>query len=53
MKSSVISFKVDISILRKIEYFVNHGYFKSKSDLIRQALKYKLMKDGLLSESEV
>ncbi len=52
MKSSVISFKVDVNILRKIEYFVNHGYFKSKSDLIRQALRYKLMKDGLIGSEE-
>jgi len=45
---SVISFKIDIMTLRRIDNIVRLGYFKSKSDLIRVALRSKLAKDGYL-----
>ncbi len=48
LKTSVISFKIDITTLRKIERLVNSGYFRSKSEFIREAILYKLAKDGLL-----
>ncbi|HDN75910.1 MAG TPA: ribbon-helix-helix protein, CopG family [Acidilobales archaeon] len=48
MKTSVISFKIDITVLRKIERLVTNGYFRNKSEFIREAILYKLAKDGLL-----
>ncbi len=48
MKTSVISLKLDMMLLKKIEYLVSRGYFRSKSEFIREAILYKLTKDGLI-----
>jgi len=45
--SSVISLKVDILTLRKIEILVRQGYFKNRSEVIRAAIRAKLMKEKL------
>ena len=45
--SSVISLKVDVLTLRKIEILVRQGYFKNRSEVIRAAIKAKLMKEKL------
>ncbi len=45
--SSVISLKVDILTLRKIEVLVRQGYFKNRSEVIRAAIRAKLMKEKL------
>jgi len=49
--TTVISVKLDMLIVNKIEFLVRKGYFKSKSDFIRQAVMIKLARDGYLSES--
>ena len=49
--TTVISVKLDMLIVNKIEFLVRKGYFKSKSDFIRQAVMIKLARDGYLPES--
>ncbi|MCD6429053.1 MAG: ribbon-helix-helix protein, CopG family [Desulfurococcales archaeon] len=49
--TTVISVKLDMLIVNKIEFLVRKGYFRSKSDFIRQAIIMKLVRDGYLPES--
>jgi Arc/MetJ-type ribon-helix-helix transcriptional regulator len=46
--SSVISLKVDVKTLTKIELLVRKGYFRSKSDVIRAAIRAKIEKERAL-----
>ena len=49
--TTVISVKLDALVVNKIEFLVRKGYFRSRSDFIRQAILLKLAKDGYLPES--
>jgi len=51
--SAVVSVKLDLFVIRKIESLIRKGYFKSKSDFIRQAILLKLVKDGYLPRNMI
>ncbi len=44
-KSVVISFKINVASLKRIDMLVRKGYFKNKSDLIRLAIENKVAKE--------
>ncbi len=49
--SAIISLKLDVRTIKRIEHLVHQGYFKSKSDVIRTAIKAKLEKERKLSKT--
>ncbi|RLG79376.1 MAG: hypothetical protein DRO10_00055 [Thermoprotei archaeon] len=44
-RSVVISFKINVASLKRIDMLVRKGYFKNKSDLIRLAIESKVAKE--------
>ncbi len=47
--SSTISLKLDLRTIRKIEILVRNGHFKTKSDVIRAAIKAKLARERTIT----
>jgi len=42
----VISFKLSENVLDQIDFFVEEGYSRNRSEFVREAIMYKLRKLG-------